>query len=1290
MKKTIKLLALLIALCMVLTLVFAACKPKTPPVDDDPENPNPEKPTANTFMSLNNYKAYIKSELGDYYALFDSVKSSTEVYGKVTAAYNSGLTAVDAATGVGAVQSALSSAKSAMAACIPYADDVYDLTGLDTDSKTEILGLLEAYAYRTGSSGITMFENGGYVMYSDRVTLGTENYIPGYGFGTLAEGNITGDLASESNTAWKKYYHTYNSQDPGDANYLDSQGSEVGDFYGYLSASYYTVFMNEAKNGYDWVPELAGGEVEAVGSLNAAGQATTWRFKLRTDLKYNTLSKDASRAAFNNRLVQPEDYVTAFKLLLNADNNYYRGTEMANDSGASYVVGSKEYYNATKGAGAGIPDSSYDKYLTGVQLVSEGSDTYLQITLGAPVTAWYARYYISSSLTMPIPADFIKLVGAENYLRFTKDAKTSPVDNSLSLGAYTLEKWDSDQQVVYKKNPNYVYASKYYKIEGIHINILEAAQTDVNAGFREFLAGKIDASGIPEDYLDEYVNDSRTRHTSGDATFKLNFNALDQETWIKLFGENGSVSQTPVNEYWQTKPALSNAHFRQALSYAFNRKEFAAAKGSIASLNYFSSNYMSDPENGVAYNLTDAHAKAVGNLTNENTDEGGYSLQLAREYFKMALDELEAAGKYTRGTKANPTEIKLQVAWFTSAYENYYHKYVKQYWENAFNDDSVHNGCYKLTIEFWCPASNDYNECYDAILSGTFDIGFGAISGNSMDPLSFMNVLSVDQTISHGFTLNWSVDTNDPNADLLLFNGARWSYDALYQSTQQKVQVIEGALNNTNPKLNDSSVKMDDTTGSIIASITLYKQSQVKLDAVDFVLYGYVPAKNASGYAYDEWLINQYASSPVVNADGTLTYTLTIPASEFQKFHPYLVGNAGIDVYVDYSIASLDIDIDSLYVDSVDIGYFAFVADGSVEFKDGKVLVSLTAALMDGVTKNDLVFYLYGDDGSYYGYDEPIAPKTSKDNGDGTITFTFEIDAETFDGFYGPASIDLYVDMGGGSQAVFYFDSLDIEFATAKGAGKFAYDSEKNVVAAELTVALMKGVSAEDLSFALVGANGTEDGIFEELSVKGTPTVNANGTVTFKFEIEASKFAGLLGTAKIYAFVTLGDEVAEILADSWDVDFAEAGSARFKTGVVTSEDNKQTNVVTATLTVSVMNGLNESNLAFVLRGYNGDLEWIEIDLSEYLVEAIDNKDGTFTFVFAIPEDVYSQLCGDVITVEDEDGDESEDEPVTMDLSKFQGIDIYVTLVEGSEEAEEDVWVLVEGWDHVFVEASDAE
>lgn len=797
-------------------------------------------------------------------------------------------------------------AKTKMYNTIPYANGLLSYAKESNSVKTEILGALEKYVVENGITGVTLFENGNYQMYNSRITLGTENYISGYGFGTLAEGNITADLAYEENTAWKRYYHSLESEDPGTANYLNSDNSLVSDYYSYIGASFFTTFMNETKDGYDWVPELANDFPTAV-DPDENGMATTWKFpvKVGSELKYNTLSSDPSRSAFNNREVKLEDYETAFKLLLTKKNGYFRGAELAAQKpGAGQLVGAQAYYDAS---GDGINEEAWEK--VGIKTYVENGQSWFEYEFTTSYTPFYAMYYISSSLYMPVPQDFIDLVTPEFYLGYNNNSSLSPVDNSLSLGAYTLERWDADQQVVYKKNPNYVYANEKYKVPGIHLRIFPAISSDRNTAFREFLADHIDSCGIPMDYLEQYKNDPRTRTTLGDSNFKLNINACTQETWNELFGVNGTATQTPESKYWQCEPALSNPYFIKALSLSLDRKEFAEKRGSIASCSYLSTNYMSDPENGLSYSVTDAHKNAIKSLT-EGTDGYGYNLQLAREYFKLALTQLELDGKYTPGTKENPTVISLEIAWMTPAQEQSYHNDVAKYFMDAFNDDSVSDGKYKLEITFWASATDSLDVYYEKLMPGQYDIGFGAISGNSLNPLDFMSVLSSDQSISGNFTLNWGQNTNDPDSNILVYDGVRWSYDALWTAGMGTALVKDGVLVPiVSPKL-VSSTKNADGSYTVKIDVVALSGEGYSSEVTDIVLF-WADYVSTADY-FEESVLD--LSTKVTNGN-TTTYTITIPADMVERYK----GNIEFDVY------------------------YSTVINGKEEGKDGDLYVSLSS-----------------------------------------------------------------------------------------------------------------------------------------------------------------------------------------------------------------------------------------------------------------------------------------------------------------------------------------------------------
>ena len=83
--------------------------------------------------------------------------------------------------------------------------------------------------------------------------------------------------------------------------------------------------------------------------------------------------------------------------MFNQANALYRGGEAANATGASAIKGAKAYYEATAKAKKGIlTNEEADFSQVGVKAYEEEGKWYFEYELGAPVTMFYARYYISS------------------------------------------------------------------------------------------------------------------------------------------------------------------------------------------------------------------------------------------------------------------------------------------------------------------------------------------------------------------------------------------------------------------------------------------------------------------------------------------------------------------------------------------------------------------------------------------------------------------------------------------------------------------------------------------------------------------------------------------------------------------------------------------------------------------------------------------------------------------------------------------------------------------------------
>jgi len=812
-----------------------------------------------------------------------------------------------------------------------YSDSIAD--------KTEILGKLEKYAMDESLTGISLFENGGYVMYNPRVQKGVETYITGYGFGILAEGNITADLASETKAEWKRYYHSGSASDPKNINQLDAQGAEVSDLGSYISSAYWGTKMNANKNGYDWYPSLAkdsrpiGGTYDAKTSTftpaaDQSKKASWFKFHVRTgasdDVEFRTLSSKAAYAAYDHTPVTINDYVDAFKVLLTQSFGLYRGAELAADTSYS-IVGASEYFEATADA-AGIDDAAFANNVN-LFTGNDAEGDYLVVNMTSRVTPFYAMYGLSSALYQPISRAFLSTLGdgdvkegVKKYGTFitgTSGNLATPVDTILSLGAFTLEYWEEDKTIAFKKNDSWFENSipgmeNLYRIPGVKVAVYTGAQTDNTLVFKEFIDGKLDAAGIPTiEYIRQYRNDPRTTTTSGDSVFKLNVNSCTPERWEELFGTEGKIVKTPLAQYWDVKPWMSNKSFLKGLNFSIDRGNYAANRGRIPSNEYYSSNYMIDPENGLSWNATDAHAEAMADYY---PDTFGFNLSVAKTYFRQAVSEMVTDGILELGSVANPTEISIVIEWMNPSDSIDYGEEISGYIEDAFNDPNVCENKVNLTVVNHDGTTN-YEDVYTKHLQvGQFDLGFGSISGNSLDPLNFLEVLKSDN--SSGFTLNWGPDTSVVSQNLV-FDGRPWSFDSLWKAGDSYVVAAAGVevplftcLSTDVSKLADGRMQIVVQTNELNSEdITTYLYAICLFATNDGVEY----SDYTEIYAYYDPAIDTEEGGStsswerVEGEGGAVTYTIVFDADAVSymetNFASFYI--AGIDAYVSTSIVSL-------------------------------------------------------------------------------------------------------------------------------------------------------------------------------------------------------------------------------------------------------------------------------------------------------------------------------------------------------------------------------------------------
>ena len=741
----------------------------------------------------------------------------------------------------------------------PEANGGFNYAG-DAVEKVKVLGKLEEFAVSNFLTGISLFENGGYVAYSRRVYLPVQNYISGYGFGLLREGHLHKDDSPWKPNVAAKYQPflcTGTSSDPLDINAWMATGSQISDLNSYISSSYYGTRINQLNNTeYEWYPVLADDDYADPVAIDAGepvadpGKASykTWRVYLKTDrddVKFHC-AEDSS-ASFKNkyeRQVTIDDYEFVFKMLLTGGTKLKRGTELASDTSygfkgayaynlqtAGYKGESMSDYIAVEAAwqnfkAAGglktskdIEGENYETYRNG------GGKDYIQFELVNPVDQFTAKYTLSSSLYTPISQEFIEhlggsLAGADDdspakgkwipgAQKFGRFDGTSISERVLCVGPYHLNDWNKGQSTSFIRSDEWFEHAEdpqhIYQIPGVYIRVVSGATQKPDAIYEEWVNGNLDSAGVPSTRLKEKPADAKK--VKGDSTFKLNVNSCDQDRWDEL---NKTVfKQTKT---YKVKPFMSNLNFLNGLFWSIDRKTFATNRGTDPSFNYFSSAYLSNPNNDIdpddpetkdyapaVYNDTKAHKEAMEAFgidmdaeADESTAKYGYDKAKAINYFRMAVNQLVAENKVQLGSsKTNHKTIYLDIQWMYPSDEKEYGQAIAKDFEAAFNDDQVCGGRLQLKVRH--AADPDWQQVYnDHLMVGKYDLGFGAISGNTLSPLNFMEVLRSDN--SSGFTLNWGADTGktDP-AHPISYDNKEWTFDSLWASADHGC-VVKNAI----------------------------------------------------------------------------------------------------------------------------------------------------------------------------------------------------------------------------------------------------------------------------------------------------------------------------------------------------------------------------------------------------------------------------------------------------------------------------------------------------------------
>ena len=706
-----------------------------------------------------------------------------------------------------------------------YASDVLgwtDFTGRNGEEREKMAGVIEEYMYNNGIAPIGVMDDGGFQLYSERIHtpfLDANYYVPNYGYGILAYGSITEPLAEEKTDAWKLFLHDQEAatNEIGNFNYLSSNSAATEDFYSYIASSYFGRFVNAKGTGAGYEGFLSRTDAPIAVNPDANGASDTWKVKVRVGgasdneamgvtkgLTFRTNTQVAELKAFDHRDIQLKDYLTPFKLLGTGAVNWYRGNEQAAESTANrQIKGFAEYYEATMNNLDLPTDEEYQKNV-GVKL--DYTDNSITIQFNGKITPDYAEYQIDGLWSNPISEEFVTALGDGSALKGASlygktSAGFTPLDTILCTGPYFTEYYEAKKTVTFAKNTDWpAVLSKdnagrdLYRIPGIHLNINAAVGQNKNAYIDMFEAGLTDYSNIPEEYWDKYVTDPRRKAVDGS---NITGTSLKMNMWDAAFYEQRFGDDTG----WTVQPCLSNDAFYKGLALGIDKITIATKYHHNARYEMCEPSNLVSPKADHVYNSSDAHNQAVQNSFNGELEDFENWKDNAAGWFEIAIDEELAAGHYTLGTEAEPSEFTIHMSCMESDTLRERYNMILANWKESF-ELAVKSHINTAGQREWCGANGnplivfnpvityipqvDDNQMqndfiYSGVQAGVWDAQLVYyISGNALDVLNGFDKYKSDN--SSGFSLNFCLDTSVPSAEIF-YDGKYWSFDALWEAS---------------------------------------------------------------------------------------------------------------------------------------------------------------------------------------------------------------------------------------------------------------------------------------------------------------------------------------------------------------------------------------------------------------------------------------------------------------------------------------------------------------------------
>ena len=407
--------------------------------------------------------------------------------------------------------------------------------------------------------------------------------------------------------------------------------------------------------------------------------------------------------------------------------------------------------------------------------------------VGIKATGDYSlRLYLSKSITslnLKFALSGNWLVNVALYDKLTKTLQTgskattyatNDTANYMSYGPYKLTHFEAGKKIVIERNPKwYGYSDGnhvgQYKMTGINTTIIK----DHTTAMGEFEKGNLDDIDLTVDDMPSYGGSGRRSTTYESYTQKISFNSDRAKL---LARQSGSDNKT----------AMANKNFREGLSLALDRNDFAAkaTSGSKGFTGLLNDLYLANVSTGESYRST-TQGKSVynavyGTLGGATPDEAkalpesstGYNKTLAAYYVAKGLEEELASSESGHLASGNTIAIEFRVYDDTSSVTKNMYNFINKAWTSILDEakktmvaDGKLANTDALSLKITMVKDEDY---YTTAQNGGYDMIFSTWGGAAIDPYGLMQVYcdkTFTSTCEYGFkghqdTVNLEIDMN--------------------------------------------------------------------------------------------------------------------------------------------------------------------------------------------------------------------------------------------------------------------------------------------------------------------------------------------------------------------------------------------------------------------------------------------------------------------------------------------------------------------------------------------------